>query len=118
MRVVSLEEELANTPSSAPIAAAPLLRTNDALVQVVRIHGEETFHKHQEHDLIVFLVRGQGRMRLGENISHIEAGDVVVVQRGVPHAFQNRARDGSLAVVVSVPPARSEDRIEIEGERN
>lgn len=102
-----------NPPGThAAIAAWPVDRTENALTQVIRIDGEETLHRHENHDLVVFLVEGRGIMRLGGETFPLQAGDAVLIRRGTPHAFRNESRRGSLALAVSVPPASPADRVE------
>lgn len=96
----------------AAIAAWPVDRTEHALTQVIRIDGEETLHRHENHDLVVFLVEGRGIMRLGGDTFRLEAGDAVLIRRGTSHAFRNTSPRGSLALAVSVPPASPADRVD------
>ncbi len=96
------------------IVALPLQRSQTALAQRIFVYGAETLHKHVDHDLIVFLASGKGVIRLGAQSFPMRAGDVVFIERGVVHAFRNTDHQGSLALVISVPPARPDDRVELQ----
>lgn len=112
--VTQLQSEAARFGAAQPIEARELCRLPGAAVHLILVRGEEQPHKHVDHDLVVVLLRGKGVMRLAQHTHRVRAGDVVVIERGTEHAFSNRARDGSLAVVVRIPPpppaARSSER--------
>ena len=58
--------------------------TSAVLIQLAagaRVPG----HVHREHDETVAVVRGRARMRAGERLATIQAGDVVLVPAGTPH---------------------------------
>lgn len=67
-------------------------------------------HYHAEHDETVVIVRGSGRVRLGESERKVKSGDVVFVPRGTIHAYLPEVGD---EVIVScfAPVFDGKDRI-------
>src|ERR1051325_1769912 len=51
-------------------------QTERASVHVVQVRTAEIPHIHQTHDLVVFVVRGYGRMVMGSDTKTVRAGDV------------------------------------------
>ncbi|GIW43153.1 MAG: hypothetical protein KatS3mg077_0435 [Candidatus Binatia bacterium] len=100
-----LRQEASRLRGTQPIEARELCSLPNVGVQLVRIVGAEKPHRHPDHDLVVFLLEGRGLMLLGQETHAIEAGDVVVIERGAEHAFRNANHGGTVAIVVRVPPA-------------
>ncbi len=104
-RVLDLPAEAAVLSAGKPIEARDLCALPGATLHLLLVRGEEQPHEHPDQDLIVVLLRGKGSMLLGSGVHPVQAGDVIVVERGAKHAFQNRTPEGSLALVVRVPPS-------------
>ncbi len=103
--VVALGDKAAELSAGKPLEARELCKLPGATVDLLLVRGAEEPHQHPDHDLIVVLLRGTGLMLLGGETHRVQAGDVVIIERGTNHAFRNRAREGSLALVVRVPPS-------------
>lgn len=105
VQVRTLDELLAEAQFSGhpPVEAREMCTTAGSAVLLVRISGAEEPHRHTDHDLVVHVLSGHGTMQLEERVVHIGAGDIVVIERGTLHAYRNKARAGSLAVVVRSP---------------
>lgn len=104
-QVYTLEEILdqAKFPGKAAIETQELCATTSSSVLLVRISGAEQPHRHPEHDLVVQIIAGHGTMLLGDRSVDLDTGDIVIVQRGVMHAYSNKDPAGSVAVVVRSP---------------
>src|ERR1043166_4926371 len=85
------------------IVVTPLARVESASHHLVQVRHSELLHIHRDHDLTVFVYRGRGRMRIGDRTFAVRAGDVLLIPRGVPHAFENTAHSPAVAVVVFTP---------------
>jgi mannose-6-phosphate isomerase-like protein (cupin superfamily) len=58
---------------------------NDYKIMVVKVHGEFTWHKHDETDDLFFVLRGRMTIQLRDRDVELEAGELFVVPRGVEH---------------------------------
>lgn len=86
-------------------------RSSNVLVQV---RDREPLHRHIDSDITVFLLRGEGDMRLGEETRSVRAGDVIHVERNVVHAYINRGPEPAAALVVYSPAPGPKDRVLVE----
>jgi mannose-6-phosphate isomerase-like protein (cupin superfamily) len=78
---------------------------------LVALRGAETPHRHDRHDLVVVLLRGWGRMRIGRELRDVGQGSTLYVPRGTVHAFANAAPEPAVAYVVYAPPYDGVDRV-------
>jgi mannose-6-phosphate isomerase-like protein (cupin superfamily) len=58
---------------------------NDMHVKLVKLSGEFVWHHHDREDELFLVVHGRLRMRLRGGDRDIEAGELIVVPRGVEH---------------------------------
>jgi mannose-6-phosphate isomerase-like protein (cupin superfamily) len=67
---------------------------NDYDVRVVKTHGEFTRHSHPETDELFLVLRGSLTIGMDDGDVKLDAGQVYVVPRGVPHqpCFSRRGR--------------------------
>lgn len=56
------------------------------------------WHVHPEYELIL-VIQGRGYRIVGDNISRLSAGDLVLVGPGLPHIWQDEAGSGGRALV-------------------
>jgi mannose-6-phosphate isomerase-like protein (cupin superfamily) len=109
-------------PRDALVARARLAPDQDVRVveigrdahtshQVVGIRTGETPHRHERHDLVVVLLRGRGRMLLGDDTRPVGEGSVLYVPRGTVHAFTNEGPEPAFAHVIHAPPFDGRDRV-------
>lgn len=58
---------------------------NGQHVKLVKIEGEFVWHHHEREDELFFVVDGRFRMEFRDRRVWIEAGEFIVVERGVEH---------------------------------
>lgn len=68
-----------------PYAPGVVGYLNDYKIIVVKIHGEFTWHKHDETDEFFLVLHGRMTIQLRDRDVHLEAGELFVVPRGVEH---------------------------------
>ena len=78
---------------------------------VVAIRDAEVPHRHDRHDLLVVMLRGHGRMRLGNETRPVGEGSILYVPRGSVHAFTNASQEPAVAYAVYHPPFDGRDRV-------
>jgi mannose-6-phosphate isomerase-like protein (cupin superfamily) len=67
---------------------------------------EEHFHRVTEE--LYFFTHGSGRVRLGDEVREVTAGDCVVIAPGTPHKLWNTG-DGPLKLLCCCAPAYTHD---------
>lgn len=60
-------------------------------------------HTHAQEDEIFYVLDGDLRFRLGDDISPAPAGSFVFIPRGTPHCFQNMGSDPARVLVIFSP---------------
>ena len=58
---------------------------NGQLVKLVKFSGDFVWHSHEHEDELFFVVRGRFRMDFRDRSEWIEAGELIVVPRGIEH---------------------------------
>ncbi len=80
---VNLDERLSRIPDHwQPRIVAEL---NGQHVKLAKLHGEFTWHSHQDEDELFLVLEGSLRMELRDGAIVVEPGEFLVVPRGVEH---------------------------------
>jgi mannose-6-phosphate isomerase-like protein (cupin superfamily) len=58
---------------------------NDSYVKVVKLKGKFVWHYHELEDELFLVVKGRLRMRFRDREVDVEAGEFIIVPRGVEH---------------------------------
>lgn len=90
-----------------------LARDTGASQHLVAIRSAEIPHRHDRHDLLVVMLRGHGRMRLGAEQRPVGEGSILYVPRGAVHAFSNDSPEPAVAYAVYVPAFDGKDRVDV-----
>ncbi len=83
MDKINLAEKLERL--DAPYVPGIVGYLNDYKLMVVKLHGEFTWHKHDETDDFFLVLHGHVTIQLRERDVELEAGELFVVPRGVEH---------------------------------
>ncbi len=62
-----------------------LAEVNDMAVKAAKLHGEFVWHRHEHEDELFFVVKGTLRILLRDGEVVLNAGEMVVIPRGVEH---------------------------------
>jgi mannose-6-phosphate isomerase-like protein (cupin superfamily) len=89
-----------------------LARDTQTSQHLVAIRGAEVPHRHDRHALLVVMLRGHGRMRIGAEERPVGEGSVLYVPPGAVHAFRNESPEPAVAYAVYVPAFDGKDRVE------
>jgi quercetin dioxygenase-like cupin family protein len=100
------------------IKVVPLFRNARSSNILVQVRDREPLHRHVDSDITVFLLRGEGEMRLGRETRPVRAGDVIHIERGAIHAFINRGPEPAAALVIYSPAPGPKDRVLVEEQTN
>jgi quercetin dioxygenase-like cupin family protein len=110
-------EQLLEQNQPAPnenIKVVPLSRNARSSNILVQVRDREPLHRHADSDITVFLLRGEGDMRIGQETRPVKAGDVIHIERGAIHAYINRGPEPAAALVVYSPAPGQKDRVLVE----
>ncbi len=58
---------------------------NDSYIKLAKMKGEFIWHRHENEDELFFVVKGRLTIKLGDGEVRLEAGEFVVIPRGVDH---------------------------------
>jgi quercetin dioxygenase-like cupin family protein len=81
-----------------------------ATVNLINTVSPVPKHYHAKHDETVVILRGRGKMILGDQEREVAAGDVIFIPQGTVHAFDPLSED-VVAVSVFAPKWDGKDRI-------
>jgi mannose-6-phosphate isomerase-like protein (cupin superfamily) len=82
-----------NSIGRDPLKESVLGCTGDATTRVLQIRDALAVHTHAALDEIIYVVAGDGTVRLGPQSTPISAGSLTVVPRGVAHALERRGKN-------------------------
>lgn len=80
---INLQEKLALV--NAPWTPAVIAEVNETQIKLAKLHGEFVWHAHAEEDELFLVLSGTLRMEFRDRAVTLEAGDCLVVPRGVEH---------------------------------
>ncbi len=95
------------------ITAVPLARGEASSQHLVYVRGAEEPHLHQEHDLTIVLLRGQGKLWVEGKTFDLKAGDVATIPAGKAHFFTNSGAAPAAALAHFSPAFAGSDRIPV-----
>jgi len=58
---------------------------DDYEIKLVKLQGEFVWHKHDDEDEMFFVIEGDLDMAFRDKTVHLEAGEMIVVPKGVEH---------------------------------
>ncbi len=58
---------------------------NEQYIKLVKVQGEFVWHRHETEDELFLVVKGTLLIKLRDQDIHLEAGEFVVIPRGVEH---------------------------------
>jgi uncharacterized RmlC-like cupin family protein len=73
--------------------------------------GKARAHMHEKHETTIYVLKGEGEMWYGENLSQhltVRAGDFLYIPAGVPHLPANRSDSEVTAVIARTDPNEQE----------
>lgn len=85
---------------------------NQSLAEATVPPGTETVeHHHRTAEEIYLFTGGAGRMRLGDDVADVRAGDCVVIAPGVRHKLWNPGDESLVLLCCCAPPYTDEDTV-------
>jgi len=89
---------------------------NDSLASsfCIIINREVKPHKHQFHSEHVFVLEGEGLMKLGEKILQLKKGDFIFIPKNTIHSVKTTSKVPLKVISIQAPFFDGKDRIIIE----
>jgi mannose-6-phosphate isomerase-like protein (cupin superfamily) len=81
----------------------------DSTTRLLQLHDGLAEHTHADLDEILYVVAGEGAVRVRSQSSTVAAGSLSIIPHGQPHAIERRGRNPLMLVsVLSGAPCRAE----------
>lgn len=101
-------------PEDENIAVKTLLKGDLASYHLIQVRNAEKPHKHDFHDVAVFVQEGQGVLTLGAHRVTVTPGSVVFIPHGLPHYFENAGASPAAVIAVFSPPYDGQDSVDVD----
>lgn len=98
-------------PYDQDLSSLPLFANATSSASLIQVRSGVRSHYHANHDEIVYILKGKGVMTVGAETRAIQAGDLIVMQRGIVHKVINKSAQPLVALSIMCPPFDGEDRI-------
>ena len=100
-------------PPDENLSSTLILVSDMTSYHLVQVRGSEIPHKHEFHDLVVFIQLGSGKMVSGKENFAVKEGSVVFIPHGVVHQFINGGGEPAVAIAVFSPAYDGKDAVEM-----
>lgn len=100
--------------SDQDILSTTILRGDLASYHLIQISGSEKPHRHDFHDLVIFVQSGYGTMFFEKESIKIKGGTVIFIPHGTPHYFVNTSPSPTTAIAVFSPSYDGKDDVPVE----
>jgi mannose-6-phosphate isomerase-like protein (cupin superfamily) len=87
------------------IKESALVPQGYATAQLLQLREPLEEHVHADEDEIIYVIAGQGTLRLGDRQQAIDAGWFAAIPRGTPHSIVRRGRNPLVVLSIMAPPA-------------
>lgn len=100
--VNSLDEVLRGNPLPADKTAQVTwkARAGNSELQIIEM-SKIKLHHHDQEDHVLYIARGQGTARLGDETRQVKAGDILNLPKGIPHSFTKEGKENLVLIVVA-----------------
>ena len=76
-----------------PLKESVLACTPASTTRLLQLRDPIAEHKHADLDEMLYIVAGEGAVRIGEQTSVVGPGSLTIVPRGLAHAFERRGKN-------------------------
>lgn len=96
------------------IARRLLKTTPESSHFLIRLLTLEEPHVHQDHDLVVTVLKGEAEVTMGGKTYPVAKGDLIDIPRGTPHAVKNAGRGACEVYALFTPAFEGKDHHPVE----
>jgi mannose-6-phosphate isomerase-like protein (cupin superfamily) len=106
--------DLQGLDSSANIQVKALF--GDSLVSsfYIEIQKDVPAHFHRSHSEHVYVLTGQGCMRMADSSFAISSGDLIFIPKGTPHSVRTTSTDPLRVISIQAPRFLGTDRVPVD----
>lgn len=108
---ITSADEQACVPGNDAVRVSPLHSDSTCSSFLICIDTEVKPHLHRVHTEHVFVLDGEGIMRLGDQQRRVKAGDTVVIPAGTAHSVKVTSKEPLRVVSVQAPRFDGSDRV-------
>jgi mannose-6-phosphate isomerase-like protein (cupin superfamily) len=80
-------------------------------VHLTQVRGEVKALSHLHHKETMYVIRGAGRLTLGNQKYKVAAGEVITIPPGTPHSFYSMGKIPTVVISVFSPGFDGKDRV-------
>ena len=92
--VISIPEyQEKNSIGRDPLKESVLGCTAAATIRLLQLRDPLALHTHANLDEVLYVVAGEGALRIADQVTEVTAGSLSVIPRGLPHALARRGRN-------------------------
>ena len=105
MEIVNLLTQMTKTPVDPAVGIAVVAGVTEPGVSIGMAVVEKNIRPHYQKvsDEIYFVLRGRGKITVGDETRELKEGDVVAIPKGTVHGFENTGPEPCLVVFASGP---------------
>jgi mannose-6-phosphate isomerase-like protein (cupin superfamily) len=95
-----------------PLKESILGCTPEAMTRLLQLHDPVAVHTHDDLDEILYVVAGEGTVRIRDTESKVTAGSLSIIPRGLPHGLQRTGKNPLivLSTLAGAPCPQSADQ--------
>ncbi len=88
------------------IGIADIMRTERGSIHLalIKVGKKLRAHYHKERDEIYIILRGKGKLRLGEEFIEVTSGDIITIPKETVHGIEAIGDEDLVFIFVSMPP--------------
>ncbi len=107
---ISSQVEWTKEELEKEVALRNLRDTQEASFYLIRLSASERPHTHDFHDLVVFVLEGEGLVHLTDKTFKVKPGDVIEIPRGVVHWAEIIDNKPCVVYAIFTPPLEGPDQ--------
>jgi quercetin dioxygenase-like cupin family protein len=114
--IVRFEEVVKANPIDPERGAVltEVARGEQASVNVWQMTKGLPLHLHRNHEEVIFVKSGRAEVRLGERTLTMEAGDLVLIPKNMPHSARALGEEPFRGISVFAPAFDGKDRVMVD----
>lgn len=97
-----------------PAKISNIFKLENATVNVVQVNVLVKPHYHEKSDEILYFVKGNGVLKVGDAKINVKPGLLVSLLKGTVHSYVNEGKEATVVLSIFAPAFDPKDRVFIE----
>jgi len=104
IEVFTLDQLLKENPLPKDKTAhvIPVTKVQGTELQVIEM-SKIRLHSHKQEDHIVYIAKGKGKAKLGNETREVKTGDILMLPKNIPHSFEKTGTENLVLLVIATP---------------